>query len=174
MSPQYRASPQWRRMNPVGKVPVMTDGDLTMFESGAMVQHILDKYGEGRLQPARGTNDYALYLQWGWFAESTFARPIGEIVNHGRAFPDNQIAAVTDEMKARGRLCAQAVAQAVEGKQYLLGDAFSGADIMMIYTLKLYRELVEEEFPGALATYWDSISKRAAFRPTETADESAG
>ena len=139
MSPDYRASPEWRRMNPVGKVPVMTDGDLTMFESGAMVQHILDKYGDGRLQPTRGTNEYALYLQWGWFAESTFSRPLGEIVNHRRVFPNNPITAVTDEMKARARLCAHAVAAAVDGKQYLLGSAFSGADIMMIYPLKFYR-----------------------------------
>ncbi len=38
MAPAYRSSPEWRRLNPVGKVPVMRDGDLAMFESGAMVQ----------------------------------------------------------------------------------------------------------------------------------------
>ena len=62
-SAEYRASPEWRRLNPVGKVPVLIDADLTMFESGAMLQYLLDRYGDGRLQPAAGTPEHAIYLQ---------------------------------------------------------------------------------------------------------------
>ena len=83
---EYRATPEWRAMNPVGKVPVMTDGDMTMFESCAMMQYVLDRYADGRLQPSKDDATYAHYLQWCWFAESTFARPLGEIVNHRREF----------------------------------------------------------------------------------------
>ena len=54
-SAEYRQTPERRKMNPVGKVPAMTDGDLTMFESVAMMQYILDRYGGGRLQPTAGT-----------------------------------------------------------------------------------------------------------------------
>ena len=54
--PQYRASPEWRSINPVGKVPAMSDGDLVMFESGAMVQYLVDRYGNGRLQPVSYTH----------------------------------------------------------------------------------------------------------------------
>ena len=54
-SPEFRQSEEWRKINPVGKVPAMTDGDLTIFESVAMMQYILDRYGDGRLQPALGT-----------------------------------------------------------------------------------------------------------------------
>ena len=76
----------------------MLDGDLTMFESGAMVQYILDRYGNGALQPQPGTPEHALYLQWSWFAEATFARPLGEIVNHRRVFsePDQNPAAIAE------------------------------------------------------------------------------
>ena len=42
---EYRASQEWRKMNPVGKVPVLKDDDFIMFESGAMVQYILDRHG---------------------------------------------------------------------------------------------------------------------------------
>ena len=70
-SPEYRGSPEWRALSPTGKVPVMTDGDLTMYESGAMVQYVLDRYGDNRLQPARGTAEHANYLKWSWFAEAT-------------------------------------------------------------------------------------------------------
>lgn len=92
----------------------MTDGEVTLFESCAMIQHILDKYGNGQLLPPPGTNAQALDLQWCWFAESTFARSIGEIVNHGRACPDQSITAVTDEMRACSRLHAQAALENLE------------------------------------------------------------
>ena len=58
-SADYRMSEEWLRMNPVGKVPVLTDGDLTLFESGAMVQYLLDRYGKGALQPVHGTPEHA-------------------------------------------------------------------------------------------------------------------
>ena len=46
-SPDYRNSPEWRSISPTGKVPAMTDGDLTMFESGAMADYVYEKYGNG-------------------------------------------------------------------------------------------------------------------------------
>ena len=93
---EYRATPEWRAMNPVGKVPVMTDGDMTMFESCAMMQYVLDRC-YGRLQP-KDDATYAHYLQWCWFAESTFARPLGEIVNHVEFKPE--LDDVVAEMKS--------------------------------------------------------------------------
>lgn len=168
-SAQYRASPEWRRLNPVGKVPAMKDGDLAMFESCAMVQYVLDRYGGGRLQPAAGTPEHALYLQWCWFAEATFARPIGEIVNHRRAFPE-PIAAVEDEMHARSRACADAVGDAVEGRAFLLGDAFTAADVMMGYTLHVYGRVLSEELPAKAGAYYRRLGERAAFQRARRAD----
>lgn len=170
MSPDYRSSPQWRRRNPVGKVPAMTDGGLSMFESGAMLQYVLDRYGDGRLQPTLATPEHALYLQWCWFAEATFARPLGEIVNHRRAFAADASPAVTDEMAARARLCLAAVEQHLTDNAYLLGAQFSAADIMMAYTLRIYRRLLSESLTERAAAYWDKLSARPAFHATEVAD----
>ena len=50
-SSSFRDSNEWRAISPAGKVPAMIDGDLRMFESGAIVDYILERYGEGRLQP---------------------------------------------------------------------------------------------------------------------------
>ena len=165
-SAEYRASPAWRRMNPVGKVPVLVDGELTMFESGAMVQYLLDRYGgAGRpaLQPPPGTAEHAIYLQWSWFAESTFARPLGEIVNHGRAFPDEPSAAAIEEMRARAWLCVAALDQAIEGRAWVLGEDFSAADIMLGYSLKLHTELAPGALPVQVARYWAALNERPAF-----------
>lgn len=166
-SAEYRASEDWRRMNPVGKVPVLVDGELTMFESGAMVQYLLDRYAGGArpaLQPAPGTPEHAHYLQWSWFAESTFARPLGEIVNHARAFPAAPVPAAIEEMQQRAWLCVSALDQALEGRAWILGERFSGADIMLGYSLKLHVELAPGELPEEVARYWAAISARDGYR----------
>ncbi|NKC16586.1 MAG: glutathione S-transferase [Gammaproteobacteria bacterium] len=172
-SPEYRASAEWRKLNPVGKVPVMTDGDLTMFESGAMVQYVLDRYGNGRLQPEAGTPEHAIYLQWSWFAEATFSRPIGETVNHRRAFAE-PIQAVLDEMIARARLALAAVDQALAGRPYLLGGEFSAADIMTGYTVMLAERAIKTGLPERAADYWQRLQARAAFKATKAAEQAMG
>ena len=171
-SADIRARPEWRRMNPVGKVPAMRDGELVMFESGAMVQHVLDRYGAGRLRPPPATPEHALYLQWSWFAESTFARPLGEIVNHRRAFAE-PIEACVEEMRDRARLCAQAVDEALAERAYLVGDTFTAADIMMGYTLRMYARLVPDALPGHAGGYFAKLCERPAYLATCEADASA-
>ena len=159
-SAEYRKSPEYRKLNPVGKVPAMTDGDLTMFESVAMMQYILDRYGGGRLQPAPGTacanplppslsslprrlpfprsplnrawgSEHGLYLQWCHFAEATFSRPLGEMTNHRREF-DPPLDDVLREMAGRARTCVAAIDDALsDGRKFILGDTFTAADICL-------------------------------------------
>jgi glutathione S-transferase len=163
-SAAYRATPEWRRMNPVGKVPVMLDDDFKMFESGAMVQYLLDRYGEGRLQPQPGTTAHGTFLQWCWFAEATFARPLGEIVNHRREFPGEQESeAAIREMQSRAWLCVEALDEVLAGRPYLLGDDFSAADIMNGYSLMLAERLVSADFPAHVAGYWQRLSTRPGY-----------
>ncbi|HUU74199.1 MAG TPA: glutathione S-transferase family protein [Burkholderiales bacterium] len=170
MSPAYRASPEWRKLNPVGKVPVMSDGALTIFESGAMVQYVLEKYGKGRLQPAHDSDDYGIYLQWCWFAEATFGRALGEIVNHRREFKDNPLQNVIDEMKSRSRLAADAVSQALTDKTWIIGKEFSAADVMLGLTLRSYLKHMGEELPGNLAPYWSRLTARSAYKNAAAAE----
>ena len=156
-------------MNPTGKVPVMTDGDLKIFESGAMVHYILDRYGNGRLQPSPGTEEHATFLQWSWFAEATFARPIGEIVNHRRVFGDNAREDAIEEMQSRAHLCVDAIAQELaDGREHLCGNEFNAADIMIAYSLHLQQRLAPREYPEQLQSYWDRVSSRPAFGPASS------
>ena len=172
-SARYRASEEWRRMNPVGKVPVITDGDLVMFESGAIVQHLLDRHGGGRLEPERGTPEHAAYLQWSWFAEATFGRMTGEIANHRRAFADGPLEDVLEEARNRARSCLAAVESGLEGRPYLVGEAFTAADIMMGYTLASFTRNVGDDFGPRVADYWSRLTARPAWRSTLAAEQAA-
>lgn len=167
-SQSYRATPEWRAISPTGKVPVMHDttngSDIRIYESGAMVQYLLARYADGRLQPTPDSSDFALYLQWCWFAEATFARPLGEIVNHEREFPGTQrIAAVVTEMQDRAKVCIASIEPVLEQQDFIVGNEFTAADIMLGYTLMLARKFVPDEFPPALARYWQRLTQRPAW-----------
>jgi glutathione S-transferase len=167
---EYRATPEWRALNPVGKVPVMADSDMTIFESCAMMQYVLDRYGDGRLQPAKADPTYAHYLQWCWFAEATFARPLGEVVNHRREFKP-EIDAVVAEMKGRATACVAALDAALSDQPYLLGDAMSAADLSICYVMRGYRRLVSESLPLNAQAYFDRVTARPSYELTVKADE---
>ena len=148
----------------------MTDGDMVMFESGAMVEYVLDRYGEGQLKPAVDSAQYPHYLQWLWFAEATLARPLGEIVNHGREFPgDARIPAVVEEMANRAALSLIAVGDHVANQAYLLGDTFTAADIMMGYSIQIAEMLTPDRIPENLLPYWQRLNERPAFAKAKAA-----
>ncbi len=170
---EYRATPEWRALNPVGKVPVMTDGDMTIFESCAMMQYVLDRHGGGRLQPATDDPAYAHYLQWCWFAEATFARPLGEIVNHRRAFKP-EIDAVVAEMKGRATACVAALDGALADRPYLLGDTMSAADLSLCYVMRGYRRMVSETLPGNVQAHFDRVTALPSYAATVKADAETG
>ena len=180
-SPEYRKSAEWRRLNPIGKVPAMTDVDaegnrFTMIESGAMVHYILERYGEGRLQPSPGTPESALFLQWSWFAESSLARPLGDMVHHRILKPETErIPAVVEDGQARAEICLDAVEAALDDRDYLLGDGLTAADIMMGYSLALAQRLgvLDERYPNVVA-YMGRLEGRPGFQIAFADSERSG
>ena len=165
-SPEYRARPEWRALSPTGKVPVLSEGDFSMFESGAMVEYILERFGDGRLRPAPGTLDSAHYLQWSWFAEATLARPLGDIVHHTLLKPEaERIPAVVEDARQRALTCLDGLETALKGKTFLLGDAFTAADIMMGYSLRLAQrmQVLADDHPR-VSEYFARLEARPGFQ----------
>ncbi|NHO32186.1 glutathione S-transferase [Acetobacter fallax] len=70
------APPALRKIHPLGKSPIITDGDVTLAESGAIIEYILDQYGEGRLRPPQGTLEYRSFVYWLHYAEGSAMPPI--------------------------------------------------------------------------------------------------
>ena len=128
------APPELKAVHPLGKSPVITDGDQTVIESGAIIEYLLERHGNGRLRPAPGTADSGLYLQWSWFAEATFARPLGDIAQHTVVRPEPQrIPAVVEDAKLRTLVCLDALEAAVPAGRYL-------------WTLVIYRQQLDGTF----------------------------
>src|ERR1700689_3933649 len=63
------APPELRAVHPLGKSPIVTDGDRTLVESGAIIEYLVERYGEGRFVPAAGTPERLRYTFWLHYAE---------------------------------------------------------------------------------------------------------
>ena len=70
------APPELRAIHPLGKSPVITDGDLTVAESGAIIEYLIERYGQGRLIPPAGTPERLRYTYWLHFAEGSAMPPL--------------------------------------------------------------------------------------------------
>lgn len=145
-SASYRGSPEWRAISPAGKVPALTDGELTMFESGAMVSYLLERYGEGRMQPEPGSKDSALFHQWCWFSEATLVRPLGL----ARMLREQE-GSLSGDARRKALESLSVVETATVDQQFLVGDAFSAADVMMGYSLHLLQKsgLMDTDHPAS-------------------------
>lgn len=123
-------TPEYLAIHPGGRVPALVDGDVTIFESGAIVEYILSRYGEGRMRPAPDSADYPVYLQWLHYAEGMIMPQVNIIVVETLFLPPEKQnpTNVARATKLLGRMLG-AVDQHMEGREFIAG-AFSGADIM--------------------------------------------
>ena len=171
------APPALRAVHPLGKSPVISDGDLTIAESGAIVEYLTDKYGAGKLAPRLGTPERLRYTYWIHFAEGSamppllmklifdriesapmpfFARPIARaIARKGKSsYVQPNIDRILDFMESE------------LGKHaWFAGAAFSAADIQMSFPLEAAaaRGGLNEERPKLWA-FLQNIHARPAYR----------
>lgn len=165
-TPASLKDPEYLKVNPLGKIPSIQDGDLTMFESGAILEYILEKYGKGRLAPAPGAPARGPFLQWVHFAEATAMPPLADIAQHSLFKPESErLPAVVADARKKLAAVLDVLEQALAGKPYLLGAEFSAADIMMGYSLLLTKwfGLLSDTYPNVVA-YLQRLEQRPALQ----------
>ncbi len=117
-------SPEFLAASPMGKVPALSDGDVSMWESAAICLYLADRYASGRLAPVATASDRGLYLQWMFFAPGAIEPATAE--------------------KEAGRLSVPRVngwgsfekmidtwQRALAGRTWIAGDCFTAADVML-------------------------------------------
>ena len=158
-------APAYLKINPMGRVPTLQDDDVTISESGAIVQYILARYGEGRLVPETSSADFPAYLQWLHYAEGMIMPPVNTIVVETVLLPPERRNDVNVERatKLLTRMLA-AVDARLAGRDYLAGD-FSGADIMTGHASTVAARLKADlsDKPN-LAAYIERLNARPALQ----------
>ena len=159
------APPDYKALHPIGAAPVIADGDLVLAESGAIVDYIMAKHGNGRLVLRPDDPDFAQFLYWFHFANGTLQAGMGRlmILNRLKLAEDNPMLVAT-----RGRIdrAFDLVDARVRDAEYLAGDTFTTADIMIgfsLTTMRYFQPYDLSRCPNVLK-YLGRIGARAAYR----------
>jgi glutathione S-transferase len=140
--------PEFLRLNPAGKIPVLVDGDLVIPESAAIVFYLADKYPDKGLLPA-GLAQRAQAYRWVMFAVTELEQPLWRITKNTVLYPEDKrlpadIALAKEEFNAM----ATVLELHLEGRQFIVGDRVTVADCVTAYLIDWANELkLIEAFP---------------------------
>jgi len=166
-------TPEFLKLNPFGKVPVLTDGDLILTESAAICTYLGDQHPDSGLVPRSGTSERGQFDQWCFFAMAELEQPLWTIAKHRFALPDEKrLPAIVDVAIWEFQRVATVLAKCLEGREYLVGDSFTMVDILIAHTLVWARVYKIDHGIDLLDRYEQQICERTAFaraRQRETA-----
>lgn len=159
--------PEYLALHPGGKLPVLVDGDLTLFESGAIVNYLAETYGADKIIPPMGSKDRALYHQWVFFATTSLEDPCVRLFVNACLFADRPGAqdrlkeALDDFADFAPVLEANLV-----NRQWAVGERFTGADILLGCDLFYANKANALAKYPALTAYFERLKARPAFQKT--------
>lgn len=142
------APPELREVHPLGKSPVIADGDVTVAESGLIVEYLIEKYGNGRLMPAVGTPGHLQFRYWMHYAEGTFMplMIVSLILNKIETAPVPFFLKPVTKQIASKAMAAYAgpniklnlayLEQVLQNFGWFCGDEMTGADILMSFPIE--------------------------------------
>jgi glutathione S-transferase len=164
----------YKTLHPMGIAPVITDGALVLGESGAIIEYVVAKYGNGRLAVSSDKPNFADYLFWFHFANGTMmpSQMTGFITSLVGAPGDN---VVLEALKARADLAFALVEKRLSEMPYLAGSEFTAADIIMGFPLTTMRAFIPRDL-GPLPnvrTYLKRIGERPGYQRAMAAGDPA-
>ena len=163
--PKDLKSDEHRARHPLGRVPVLDDDETRIWESGAIIEYVLERHKNGGLKPAVEAEEYPAYLQWFHYCEGMVMPPVNTIVVQTVLLPPDRRdeTALAQAQKLLTRALAP-VNEDLAGKDYLIG-AFSGADIMLGHACFMSNRLgcVTDEMTN-LKSYVERVAARPAFQ----------
>ena len=156
---------EYKKINPLGRVPVLEDSDIVISESGAIIQYILSKYGKNKFIPDIGSSDFPYYLQWFHYAEGMIMPQMNTIVVETILLPPEKRNEVNlaRAMKLLSRML-DVIEKNMENKKYLTNE-FTAADMMTGHAVIMSRELgVDFSEKQNLLLYADRLLSRPALQ----------
>lgn len=155
----------YQKIHPLSRVPSFIDGDIKLFESGAICEYLCEQYDPGLLWRWPGHEERAEWLQWLHYAETIAVHVAALTQQHIVIWEDKDRSPLIMKLEARRLAKAIAVVDAaLEGRRYLLSGGFSAVDTGVGYSLYAAQHFVDlARFPNVEA-YMKHNSGRAAFR----------
>lgn len=162
--PRTRLAPAaYRALTPFGTAPVVVDGGLVLGESAAIVEYVIETYGQGRLKVRPGDPSWTDYLFWFHFANGSLM-PAALIDSIGRRVEGGGEVFAT--LRARLDRAYDQIEARLGDAPYLAGEAFTAADIMAVFPLTTMRVFAPRDLAGHpnIGAYLARIGGRPAFQ----------
>ncbi len=153
-------APELVALNPMGKLPILTDGDVVVTESAAIGLYLADRHAYGRLAPRVDAPARGAYLRWSLFAPSVI-EPGALAKAEGWAFKPGQAGWGSHDAML------SAMESAISGRAFILGDMFSMADIIFGGTVRFMLAFKLIEPRPAFTAYAERLAERPAAQRAE-------
>ena len=165
--------PGYLDLNPVGTVPTFVDGDLVMTESSGICHYLVEKYGPTPIGASLEEPHYGDYLNWLYRSDATLTFPQTLVLRYTRLEPEERrIPQVVEDYSIWYFSRLRSVEQALEGKDYLVADKFTIADIAVGYALFLGVSLeLDERYKPNCKRYLEMLMERPAFKSARIKQE---
>jgi glutathione S-transferase len=155
---------EYRQLHPTGTAPVISDGSVVLPESGAIVQYLLSKYGDGRLELRPNDTQFSDYLFWLHYANgSMMPHELVALLANAADVQTHALVRVILERRERGYAMIE---ERLSRNRYFAGDNLTAADIVMIFPLTTMRRFIARDisaFPG-IKRYLAMIGERPAYQ----------
>jgi glutathione S-transferase len=168
--PTTRLAPaDYKALHPMGIAPVITDGDLVLAESGAILEYVIARYGSGRLAVGPDRPNFADYLFWFHFANGTMMpSEMSDTISTMLGLKEgNPVMAM---LKDRSERAFALVERRLGDVPYFAGNEFTAADIMMLFPLSTMRAFTQRDLSRLphIRAYLKRIGERPAYQRATT------
>ena len=125
------APPELKAVHPLGKSPIITDGEIRIAESGAIVDYIVRRYGKGAMMPAPGSTEYEVYNEWLHYSEGSAMLPlmlnlyVGRLKEAGSPLHPRIDSEIANHLGF--------IDGSLKGREFFVGPSLTGADIQMSF-----------------------------------------
>ncbi|MCX6123164.1 MAG: glutathione S-transferase family protein [Proteobacteria bacterium] len=160
-------TPEFKAINPYGKLPAFVDGDFKLYESSAICTYLADKHCDNQLIPKAGTHDRGIHDQWMSFITSELEQPLWTLTKFAFMYPEAPQRQAA-EAQAKNDFAKIAKITNDQVSHFLVGQKFSTADICMAYTLRwatserVFGQSLLLDFPN-LKAYLAEMTARPKF-----------
>lgn len=158
-------SDEHRARHALGRVPVLEDGEVMIFESGAIIEYVLTRHKEGGLKPKTDSPEFPYYLQWFHYCEGMVMPPMNQIVVQTILLPpERRDETVLNQAMNLLSKSLNPVNEYLENKDYLIGN-FSAADCMLGHSCYMANRMkcVNDEMLN-IKRYVANIEERTSFQ----------
>ncbi|MGI4813464.1 MAG: glutathione S-transferase family protein [Janthinobacterium lividum] len=156
------APPELAAIHPLGKAPVIRDGDQTIFESGAIIEYLIRRYGNGRLAPPLDSNDYNRYMQFLQYAEGSAMLPlmlnlyVSRLGDAGAPLKPRIDSELSNHLGFLDKELAKS--------DFLIGNQLTGADVQMSYVAQAALRFLGKDAYPHISAYVARIEALPAYR----------